>query len=711
MPGPDLVSSLIGVLTQFRKGRIALVADIEAMFHQIKVKKEDCNALRFLWWPNGDISKKAELYSMERHIFGACSSPCIASFCLKETGKRFGHEFDKIICGIVENGFYVDDCLTSSDSDEGAIDTKTQLCKLMKKGGFNLTKWISNSSTVMARIPESEQTKSIKDLDLHEPRKERVLGVDADAFQFRSTVPKLKTYTRRTILSAVNSLFDPLGMLAPVILVAKMLQQEIIEKGLGWDEVITEDNVKEWDTWFNQLTELEYISISRCFKPQEFGNIKHCQIHHFSDASSFGYGRWLLAPEFLWKNEDSWPINCEDKTDLPDEFQPIERKKVATIIASNIDTMDNYIKSISDLQRLKISTAWVLRYKGFLRNHNSVTTRNITVEEMQYAEQALVKYVQHQNYKSVIDNLSDKSEIGDRKARHEMKKVEHTKSIAKLDPIIPDGILRIGGRLDKAPISFEMRHPIIFPNDHHLTRLIIDFYHKKVGHSSVSHTWNVIREKFWITRPRATIWHESNKCVIDFFGQYLIKRGRSEIKRYGCIFIELAEDLSTDAFINALRRFMARRSKPFELHSDNGSNFVGAQRILREEIQKLDHTKLDGFFRKQEIRWYFNTPTASNQGGSWEILIRSIRRILNKMFYKSPVVSQDVLHTALLEAEYIINSRPLCRVSFDPRDNAPLSPNHLLLQRPTPCISPGLFDNQDSYSRLHSAVASSSTSC
>ncbi|XP_077966575.1 uncharacterized protein LOC144420797 [Styela clava] len=197
MPGPDLVSSLIGVLTQFRKGRIALVADIEAMFHQIKVKKEDCNALRFLWWPNGDISKKAELYSMERHIFGACSSPCIASFCLKETGKRFGHEFDKRICEIVENGFYVDDCLTSSDSDEDAIDTKTQLCKLMKKGGFNLTKWILNSSTVMAKIPESEQTKSIKDLDLHEPRKERVLGVfwnvDADAFQFRSTVPKLKT--------------------------------------------------------------------------------------------------------------------------------------------------------------------------------------------------------------------------------------------------------------------------------------------------------------------------------------------------------------------------------------------------------------------------------------------------------------------------------------------------------------------------------------
>ncbi|XP_077966593.1 uncharacterized protein LOC144420807 [Styela clava] len=194
MPGPDLVSSLIGVLTQFRKGRIALVADIEAMFHQIKVKKEDCNALRFLWWPNGDISKKAELYSMERHIFGACSSPCIASFCLKETGKRFGHEFDKRICEIVENGFYVDDCLTSSDSDEDAIDTKTQLCKLMKKGGFNLTKWISNSSTVMAKIPESEQTKSIKDLGLHEPRKERVLGVfwnvDADAFQFRSTVPK-----------------------------------------------------------------------------------------------------------------------------------------------------------------------------------------------------------------------------------------------------------------------------------------------------------------------------------------------------------------------------------------------------------------------------------------------------------------------------------------------------------------------------------------
>ena len=92
--GPVLTNSLVGVLTRFRKNNIALVANIEQMFHQVKVKSGDCDALRFLWWPNGNLAKTPEIYQMVVHLFGATSSPCCAAFSLRQTVFNFRKEFD-----------------------------------------------------------------------------------------------------------------------------------------------------------------------------------------------------------------------------------------------------------------------------------------------------------------------------------------------------------------------------------------------------------------------------------------------------------------------------------------------------------------------------------------------------------------------------------------------------------------------------------------
>ena len=113
LQGPDLTNTLIGVLTRFREEPVAFMADIEAMFYQVRVPSSDCDALRFLWWPDGDLDKQPEEYEMRVHLFGGASSPSCANFALKRTAKDNEADFDPKVIETVQRNFYVDDCLKS----------------------------------------------------------------------------------------------------------------------------------------------------------------------------------------------------------------------------------------------------------------------------------------------------------------------------------------------------------------------------------------------------------------------------------------------------------------------------------------------------------------------------------------------------------------------------------------------------------------------
>ena len=155
LQGPDLTNSLVGVLTRFREESVALMADIEAMFHQVRVKPDDSNALRFLWWPNRDLNAQPQEFMMTVHLFGGVSSPSCANFALRKTADD-NQGFDPEIVNTVKRNFYVDDCLKSVKSEQDGISLAKDLTNLLEKGGFRLTKWLSNSREVVESIPESE---------------------------------------------------------------------------------------------------------------------------------------------------------------------------------------------------------------------------------------------------------------------------------------------------------------------------------------------------------------------------------------------------------------------------------------------------------------------------------------------------------------------------------------------------------------------------
>ena len=227
------------------------MANVENMFHQVKVPSKDYDVLRFLWWPNGDTSKELDEYQMTVHIFGAVSSPSCANYALKKVAEDQEGNFDNDVLETIRNNFYVDDCLKSVSTTERAIKLASDLSVACKTGGFHLTKWTSNSREVLESIPGSELSKEIRNLDLlnDELPVERALGmewcVQTDKFKFRST-DKNKSSSRRGILAVVSAVYDPLGTVSQFVLRAKILLQSLCRLKFGWDDLIPDEHLSTW---------------------------------------------------------------------------------------------------------------------------------------------------------------------------------------------------------------------------------------------------------------------------------------------------------------------------------------------------------------------------------------------------------------------------------------------------------------------------------
>jgi len=173
LEGPDLT----GILMCFRQEPVALLAEVESMFHQVCVSSNDCDALQFLWRPNNDLNCEPEEYQMMVHLFGATASSSCVNFSLRRTATDSCQKFRKEAVDIVKEHFHIDNCLKSVPSETEGISLVNELHTLLSKGGFHLTKWISNSQKVIDSIPLSERVESVKDLLLDQLRIERALGL------------------------------------------------------------------------------------------------------------------------------------------------------------------------------------------------------------------------------------------------------------------------------------------------------------------------------------------------------------------------------------------------------------------------------------------------------------------------------------------------------------------------------------------------------
>ncbi|KAK3730885.1 hypothetical protein QZH41_002978 [Actinostola sp. cb2023] len=433
--------------------------------------------------------------------------------------------------------------------------------------------------------------------------------------------------------------------------------------------------------------------------------------------------RWLNGPKFLLLTEHEWP---EQPFSMGEVEKDDPEKAVAVFLRVR--------KILRERAQKRIKVATNASEETKLQTATDDQSSQLTVQDLQEAELAIVQYVQSQAYGreiQVLDRINEVEELHDRTKRKMIKtEIKKTSSIYCLDPYLDQGTLRVGGRLSRANLPPHSVHPIILPRENHVTALIIKEAHKILGHTGRGHVLSRLRERYWIISANAAVRHVLSKCVIcrrsrgkpnqqkmadlpkervtpappftftgvDYFGPYIIKTGRKEVKRYGALFtclasravhIEIANSLETDSFIQALRRFIARRGPVRTIRSDNGTNFVGAQAELRQAIKEMDHGQIRDKLRKQEIDWIFNPPAASHMGGVWERQIQTTRKVLAGLLQEhGNRLDDESLRTLMCEVEAVINSRPLTFISNDIDDLEPLTPSHLLTTKSAVIVPP-----------------------
>ena len=290
MQGPDLTNKLVGMLIRFREDCIALTADIKAMYHQVRVKREDRIALKFLWWPNGRLDQDPLVHRMAVHLFGASSSPSCASFCLQQALKRLEENGEMYAFQKAVRSFYVDDFLLSVSSVLDGINLMLRIKSVLKESGFDLIKWKSNSTEVLEAVDEHDRAETCARLPDSDLVGESVLGViwnvNSDCFKLNVNVPD-KPLTRRGLLSMLSSLYDPLGFMVPVIIPPRLWQRELNER--DWDDPISQEETSRWNAWLKELNKLQDLEIPRSFKSEDHDAV-YFELHYFADASSVAYG-------------------------------------------------------------------------------------------------------------------------------------------------------------------------------------------------------------------------------------------------------------------------------------------------------------------------------------------------------------------------------------------------------------------------------------
>ncbi|XP_064647101.1 uncharacterized protein LOC135499959 [Lineus longissimus] len=248
---------------------------------------------------------------MTSHLFGGIWCPSVAGYGLRRTADDNSPDFASEIVEIVKRDTYVNDNLSSHNSTDEAIKTVQGVTELVAKGGFHMRGWCSNDKSVMKAIPADERAKDMKTIDLDRDTLpvERALGTHWDTetdmivVSIRQRDP---VYTGRGLLRITSSVYDPLGLVCPFVLRAKMIFQDECKRHLGWDEEMTAENTKRFNKWLGDLPRLKDLKIPRCIQPKDHGEIVEASLHHFSDGSATAYG----ASSYLRTVNRQGGINC-----------------------------------------------------------------------------------------------------------------------------------------------------------------------------------------------------------------------------------------------------------------------------------------------------------------------------------------------------------------------------------------------------------------
>lgn len=427
---------------------------------------------------------------------------------------------------------------------------------------------------------------------------------------------------------------------------------------------------------------------------------------------------WWTGPPWLSLKSTYWP----DVSFTPVDLATTSETKVIplSVLVATPDDWD-IISRYSSWPKLRRVTAYILR---FIHNsqHPDRLHGPVSTQELKNATTRIIKIVQASSFKEELILLKKESPCSSR--------------LQRLVPLLDkEGVIRVGGRLKNSTLSYEQSHPILLPKKHEVVNLLIDHIHKTHLHSGPQLTQALLLQSYWILSARQIIRSRIFKCMTcfknkphnksplmsdlpasrvsparpfsttgcDYCGPFQIKtlnlRAIRHTKVYICVFVclatkavhlEVVTDLTTDGFIAALVRFTSRRGLPAHIHSDCGTNFIGADTALRKIIPPTMNSeevkqKISFHTSQRGIVFHFNPPATPHAGGLWESAVKSAKHHLRRVMGETTLTLPE-FSTLTTQIEAMLNSRPLTPLSSDPTDLAALTPGHFLIGAPLAAV-------------------------
>ncbi|XP_036334502.1 uncharacterized protein LOC118745072 [Rhagoletis pomonella] len=334
---------------------------------------------------------------------------------------------------------------------------------------------------------------------------------------------------------------------------------------------------------------------------------------------------WASGPDFLLKDETHWPTA---------ETYAEAREELRAKFVSYTCVENDFFERFSCFIRLTRVVAWMLRFCDNCQNSQRDKRGGpLTVYELEIAELSICRGVQKAAYPEEYNDLSRKSQL------------KSSSKLLMLSPYMDDaGIIRMKGRIDNADaVPINTRRPIILPQAHHVTDLVVSYYHRKLKHQNEGTTIAEIRRKFWIPHARVSVRRAARECQfckikraqpetpsmgplpkdrltpfvrpfsyegLDYMGPFLVSIGRRQEKRWIALFtcltiravhMEIARDLSTGTCLLCIRNFMSRRGTPLRIRSDNAKNFIGADNELRKQLTEFNSGKIADILANDRI--------------------------------------------------------------------------------------------------------------
>ena len=812
--GPSLVPDLAGVLLNFRLYGYACTADIEKAYLMVQLRENDRDSVRFLFPENpADPDSPCHCYRFKVVLFGAtCSQFLLNAVILYHLDKL---ELEPALITQIKSGLYIDNLQNTSNSEGKLVQFFKIIRETFKAANLNLREWVSNS-------PQLQQLTTSEGLSAKRQDQMKILGmewrVQEDNLTFCTNLHDPQLTTKRQCLSVLARVFDPLGLILPVTIRARMGLQDLWRSGVNWDETLDVNTQLWWDELISDMSDCTKMTV-----PRAVTLTNDVQLHVFSDASTQAYGTvaYLVTPntsrlvmakakvaplkkvtvpkleltavllsarllkfvissyadklnitgKFMWcdsqialhwlKNDKNKPLyvihrvdeikeltptttiryvpTTDNPADLvtrgltaaqlnkstlwwegpqwlttgqwPEDIQSGEIKEsiMTTLVAEKVLTPMLEWEKYSSYTRVIRVVAWVQR---FVRNLKAATcnepkqlTSDLTLSEQRRAEVQLIKWIQRETFPNEWEVLKG-------------SKIKAENRVNQLGLFVENDLIKCRGRLQQANLRHNGKFPILLPNSHHITKLLVQRYHKLSSHYGVNYVLAYMRQNWWIPRMRQVIKKVHNKCKtckrmqskpyftntnpslphirvnrtdpfsctgVDYAGPMNIKSPK-DIKGYIVLFtcattravhLEVVNNLTSETFIHVLRRFVARKGYPQIMMSDNATNFVGAANYLKE-LQS--DPKIKDVLKDKGIEWRFVPAKAPWFGAIWERLIGVLKMGIRKVLGRA-LITMEELMTVVSELEATINDRPLTYVSSDQDELDPITPSMLLYGR------------------------------